>query len=69
MLLSPQLNQLIVQEQQQDILRDLARQNLIKIAAQRRASLELSPLTNWLGSQMVKWGLKLQSYDPLVRAS
>ena len=57
------------QEQIKDELRDLEQQNLIKLAAaqQRDRGGPYLKAVNWLGSQMVKWGLKMQSYDPAIK--
>ena len=57
------------QEQIKDELRDLEQQNLMKLAAAQRRDRGEPYLkaVNWLGSQMVKWGLKLQNYDPAIK--
>jgi hypothetical protein len=60
---------LVRQEQIKDQLDELKRQNLVKLAAaayQRDDDALLLKAVNWLGRQMVKWGVKLQSYTPVA---
>jgi hypothetical protein len=54
----------IVHERRKKLLREAERMRLIN-ALQRQQSKERKYfwiVVNWLGTQMVKWGLKLQSY-------
>lgn len=63
-MLSPELHYLVSQEQHKDRLRDLEHQQLLQ-AAGLQAGVNFKPhrqAAGWLGSQMVKWGSKLQSY-------
>lgn len=54
----------VVEERQKDFLREAERMRLIN-SLQRRRSNErekFREVVNWMGTQMVNWGLKLQSY-------
>jgi hypothetical protein len=62
---------LVRQEQLKDQLRELKRQNLVRIATaqQRDDDGLLIKAVNGLGRQMVKWGVKLQNYAPTARST
>jgi hypothetical protein len=61
---------LIRQEQYKDLLREAERERLIRAAGFRQLgnrSLHRK-IAGWLGTQMAKWGCKLQSYGPTPSA-
>ena len=65
-MLSNEVIYLISLEQHRDRLRGLERHQLIQLAGlQRPANPEIHRrAVAWLGSQMVRWGLALQGYEP-----
>ena len=64
-MFSLEVHQLIVEEQHKDFRRDAAHYQLVKAALlqhpQNRGSVRR--MVGWFGSQMVKWGSKLQHYN------
>lgn len=70
-MFSTELAFLVRQEQLKDELRELERQNLVRLAtAQPRDSDKLLiKVVNGLGRQMIKWGVKLQNYAPAARST
>jgi hypothetical protein len=71
-MFSAELVLLVRQEQIKDQLRELKRQNLVEIATvayQRDDDALLIKAVNWLGRQMVKWGVRLQNCTPAVRST
>lgn len=67
MMYSPLGNSLVYKERQQDLLREAARQQLIQTAKRHRSANRKvhQSVTGWIGVQMVKWGTKLQHYEPV----
>jgi len=62
-MFTPQAYYSIYQEQHQDRMRELRRYQLLQAAGLQQDSLKLSrQAVGWFGTQMVNWGLKLQSY-------
>ena len=57
---------LVGKEQHKDRLRAKEREQLIKAAGLRQPGNRVSrqKVAHWLGTQMVKWGSKLQRYEP-----
>ncbi len=55
----------VAQERQKDLLEQAKRARLIETLQRQRSNNERisRKVTNRLGTQMVKWGLKLQGYD------
>lgn len=65
-MFSVEIDYLVRKEQYKDLQRDVARQQLIRIAQLGRWSsttISLRSMVGWLGTQMVKWGSKLQHHD------
>jgi predicted oxidoreductase (fatty acid repression mutant protein) len=67
MMYSPLGNSLVYKERQQDLLREAARQQLIQTAKRHRSANRKvrQSVAGWVGVQMVKWGAKLQHYEPV----
>jgi hypothetical protein len=65
-MMDPIMTTLIQQEQQRDRLKEMEQDQLARIAGLSQPGLGklLSPITAWLGQQMVAWGLKLQPSIP-----
>ena len=63
-MFSPETSYLVHQEQHKDRLREIEHQQLLQAAGLQGVSLKSSrKAVSWLGTQMVKWGSKLQGYD------
>ncbi len=64
-MFSPDTNHLIIAEQHKDLMRAMAHQQLLEEAGLQQGIGILVPpqLTQWLGSQLVKWGTKLQNAE------
>ena len=60
-----EIDYLVRNEQYKDLQREVARQKLIETAKPRYSgdTLSLRRLARWIGTQMVKWGSKLQRPD------
>lgn len=56
---------LVRKERQQDLLQEIARDQLVQVARQQRSKDQpvSRKIITWLGGQMVKWGVKLQNYN------
>lgn len=61
-MMDPIMTTLVQQEQQRDRLKQMEQERLIRAAGLSYPGPEqlLSPITSWLGQQMVAWGRKLQ---------
>ena len=73
-MLLPEKDLLIHQEQHKDRLREMERRQLLREAGLDSDLATLAPrkAARWLGTQMVKWGTKLQDGDaptPSVKAT
>ena len=60
-----EVHYLVRKEQYKDLRRDVARHQLIRIATLRQPDNRgsLRRMAGWIGTQMVKWGSKLQRND------
>ncbi len=67
MMYSPLGNSLVYKERQHELLREAARQQLIQTARLHRSANRKAhrSIAGWIGLQMVKWGTKLQHYEPV----
>jgi len=66
-MLSPETLQAVTYEQHKDLLRELEQQKLIQLTNQNNTGARLyNRAAGLLGTQMVKLGQKLQSYDAPV---
>ena len=65
-MFSPEIHCLVVKEQKKDLLADIENQRLLQIAGFHPAVTfkSVSKTINQLGTQLIIWGAKLQSYDP-----
>lgn len=63
---SLEIDYLVIQQQHKDRLRNIEHEQLLQVAKlQPGINTKLyRKTTSWLGRQMVKWGSKLQEYDP-----
>ena len=63
-MLSPELLQDVNHEQFKDLLKELEQRKLVQLANEQNSGLRLhARAAGWLGTQLVKAGSKLQSYD------
>ena len=63
-MLSPEILQVVNHEQHKDLLRRLEQQKQVQLAGQNTTGARLyAKAAGLLGTQMVKLGNKLQSYD------
>lgn len=64
-MFSVEIDYLVRKEQYKDLQRSVAHQRLIRIAQLRQSSrtVSLRRMVGWIGTQMVKWGSKLQHHD------
>jgi hypothetical protein len=63
-MFSPEMQYLVNQEQRNDLLADVERQQLIRMAESRHEVVvqPVHKLMNWLGARLVHWGAQLQNY-------
>ena len=61
-MMSPHLIDIVAAEQRKDLLRELEQRRLIN-QLPNRSHYWSRHVATWLGSQMVKWGLKLQGIN------
>lgn len=64
------IDYLVRKERQQDLLREIAHDQLVQVAMQQRRKDQFASqrIIAWLGDQMVKWGVKLQTYNTALPA-
>jgi hypothetical protein len=64
-MFSSELLHLVNGEKQKDLLRELDHRELVQAAMLQAGPQFMSyrKAAGWLGTQLVKWGAKLQSYD------
>ena len=64
-MFSPEISYMVTQEQYKDRLRNIEKQQLIR-AARLQQTINRNThrkAVGWLGTQLVKWGSKLQNYE------
>jgi hypothetical protein len=64
-MFSPEMLQLVNGEKQKDLQRELDHRKVVQAALLQAGpqSMSYRKAAGWLGTQLVKWGAKLQSYD------
>jgi hypothetical protein len=64
-MFSPEILQLVNGEKQKDLLRELDHREVVQAALLQSGPQfgSYRKAAGWLGTQLVKWGAKLQSYD------
>ena len=64
-MFSPEILQLVNGEKQKDLQRELDHRKVVQAALLQAGPHFMSyrKAAGWLGTQLVKWGAKLQSYD------
>ena len=62
-MLSPEINHLVGQEQQKDRMREIEHHQLLQVVGPQHMASATSrrKAAGWLGTQMVKWGTRLQT--------
>ena len=64
-MFSPDIHYLVSKEKYKDLRRDAERHQLIQTVRLRRPDKRelLRKMADWIGSQLLTWGSKLQRYD------
>ena len=65
-MFSTEIAYLVNKERHKDWLRELEHQRLIQIAEIQRSGNEgrLGKAANWVGTQLIAWGLTIQHHNP-----